>query len=98
MSKLSKESWCMAACMSQLSEDQQCSLKWKNEIRGLPKVLLRLDNQWLVTCISACADYTNLLPSVVSLGTRPSKKRKGGLEDRLGWKCTLRPECRRASD
>ena len=29
-----------------------------------------------------------------SLGTRPSKTRKEGLVNRLGWKCTLRPVCR----
>ena len=28
----------------------------------------------------------------------PRKNRKEGLGDRLGRKCTLRPECRRASD
>ena len=33
-----------------------------------------------------------------SLGTRPMENRKEGLGDRLGWKCTLRPECRRASN
>ena len=33
-----------------------------------------------------------------SLGTRPSENRKEGLGDRLGRKCTVRPECRHASD
>ena len=33
-----------------------------------------------------------------SLGTRPSGNRKEGLGDRLGRKCTVRPECRHASD
>jgi len=28
----------------------------------------------------------------------PSKNRKEGLGDRLGWKCTMRMECRCASD
>ena len=28
----------------------------------------------------------------------PWKNRKDGLRDRLGQKCTMRPECRRASD
>ena len=40
---------------------------------------------------AVCISYW-VLPS---LGTRPSENRKEGLGDRLGWKCTLRPECRR---
>jgi len=28
----------------------------------------------------------------------PWKNQKEGLGDRLGWKCTMRPECRRASN
>jgi len=35
---------------------------------------------------------------LLRLGTRPSENRKEGLGDSLGQKCTVRPECRCASD
>jgi len=47
-----------------ISEDKKCSLKWKKkkkEFRGSPKVLLRLDNPWLMVCISANAGSISLL-------------------------------------
>jgi len=36
----------------EVSANKWCSLEWKNVIIDLPKVLLRLDNQWLMTCTS----------------------------------------------
>ena len=38
------------------------------------------------------------LAMTVVLQPDPLKNWKEGLGDRLGWKCTVRPECRHASD
>ena len=68
-------------------ELEQC-LMWVAEI-SIRTVLSLLDETLA---------YLGFHWAAVSLGTRPSENRKEGLGDRLGRKCTLRPECRRASD
>jgi len=47
----------------------------------------------------SCASlvYSYLL-NIPLLRARPSEKSEEGLGDRLGWKCTVHPECRHASD
>ena len=48
---------------------------------------------------SKYANDKNCLPDRDNIVSEPDpRKRKEGLGDRLGRKCTLRPDCRRASD
>jgi len=69
------------------------SLNW-----GSKRVDTRNTGSWLEAAGSVYRqDYFAGERDVVS-EPDPRKNRKEGLGDRLGRKCTLRPECRRASD
>ena len=85
-----------ALCMWQLCKLRKLSMVYQpvSTTRELPS-----KGNWAeVTCL--CPSYLTKLLVLQFLVSEPDpqKNRKEGLGNRLGWKCTVCPECRRTSN